>query len=558
MGTPETISPPIDKRRIPGLLVLILVFIIALAAVSANAALRRRVQESQQAENSLLRLQMHAYHFSALEWEIIGNPEIYSEIVEDVRNVHYEVDRLIRELEQLDPNSENLRSVRQAHAAYDSAVTEVFGLIAAGDFDQARLVDERQVEPSFNVFSQALESTGATYSAKAKQAESVGDLGTALVLIFTAAAIALLFWRFQKAQVATEVANTEQRALARHRDDFRLLNEMGNRLRTCLTVAEAYDIIANFARPLFPNVSGALYVINTTPGIFESVITWGESQPRLPGSGRELSQDKCWALRRGQMYTSEDSTSHGGLCPYLGQPRPDGYLCVPMLARGETLGVLHLRYSKPPRTSEIQSAEGMVVLKRQLAETVAEHIALALTNLRLQEALRYQAIRDPLTGLFNRRYMEETFKRELDRASRRKTTVGVIMLDIDNFKLFNDTFGHAAGDAVLIEVSALLKAHVRGEDIPCRYGGEELLLILLEAQLRDTHRRAEQLRSEIQHLSVQYEGQSLGAITVSLGIASYPEHGATVESLLAAADSALYRAKNEGRNQSVVAQAGGE
>jgi len=132
------------------------------------------------------------------------------------------------------------------------------------------------------------------------------------------------------------------------------------------------------------------------------------------------------------------------------------------------------------------------------------------------------------------------------------------MLDIDNFKLFNDTFGHAAGDAVLIEVSALLKAHVRGEDIPCRYGGEELLLILLEAQLRDTHRRAEQLRSEIQHLSVQYEGQSLGAITVSLGIASYPEHGATVESLLAAADSALYRAKNEGRNQSVVAQAGGE
>ena len=200
----------------------------------------------------------------------------------------------------------------------------------------------------------------------------------------------------------------------------------------------------------------------------------------------------------------------------------------------------------------------MVVLKRQLAETVAEHIALALANLRLQEALRYQAIRDPLTGLFNRRYMEETFKRELDRASRRKTTVGVIMLDIDNFKLFNDTFGHAAGDAVLIEVSALLKAHVRGEDIPCRYGGEELLLILLEAQLRDTHRRAEQLRSEIQHLSVQYEGQSLGAITVSLGIASYPEHGATVESLLAAADSALYRAKNEGRNQSVVAQAGGE
>jgi diguanylate cyclase (GGDEF)-like protein len=257
------------------------------------------------------------------------------------------------------------------------------------------------------------------------------------------------------------------------------------------------------------------------------------------------------------MYASEDSTSHGGICPYLGQPRPEDYLCIPMLAQGETLGILHLRRSKSRRISEMQAAEGMVALKRELAETVAEHIALALANLRLQETLRYQAIRDPLTGLFNRRYLEETFKRELDRAARRKMSVGVIMLDIDRFKFFNDTFGHAAGDAVLVELSALLRMHVRGEDIPCRYGGEEFLLILPESSPHDTQRRAEQLQNEIQRMSVLYHVQSLPTITVSIGIASFPEHGGTVESLLAAVDSALYRAKNEGRNRLEVAQANG-
>lgn len=552
MITPETISSPKSKRRIPGLLVLILVFVIALAAVGANSALRRNIEESEHAEILILHLQELAYQLSALEWQSIGEGQISSQVVEDVHNTRDEMERSMRELEQLDPNSENLRLVRQAYAAYDSALTEEFRIISQGDLDQARLFDEGQVDPDFNDLIQALAESSATYEARKERVEQLGDLGSVFVVAFSAAAIALLFWGFQKSQSATEVANAERRILAWHRDDFRLLNEMGNELRICLTVAEAYAVIANFAQQLFPNVSGALYVIDKTPGIFETAVTWGEAPPRLPG--RALSPDKCVALSQGQMYALED----GGLCPYLGHPKPEDYLCVPMLAKGEVLGILHLRRSKSPRTSEMQSAHGMVALKRELAETVAEHIALALTNLRLQETLRYQAIRDPLTGLFNRRYMEETFKRELDRAARRKMTVGVIMLDIDHFKLFNDTFGHAAGDAVLIEFSALLKKHVRGEDISCRYGGEEFLLILPEASLSDTVRRAEQLQNEIQHMSVQYQGQSLPTIAISIGIAGFPQHGGKVESLLATADSALYRAKNEGRNQLVVAQAGGD
>ena len=556
MVTPETISARINNRRFPKPLFLILLFFITLTAIVANTLLRNGIEEIEHSVDLLLRIQGFANHLSALEWQAIGEGQMTSEIDEAVHNVQAEMEQAMGDLEQINSNSELLISVQQSYLVYASNISEEFRLITEGNFVQARLVDEERVDPSFNVLTQALTSANATYSDKANQAEQLGIIGTALLAAFAFAAIALLFWRFQDAQVATVIVNSEKRALVWHQDDLRLLNEMGNKLRTCTTVAAAYDVIANFIQRLFPSVSGALYVINKVPGIFETVVSWGESPPRLPGHA--LSADMCWALHQEQVYDSEDSTSHGGLCPYLGQPSPDGYLCVPMLAQGETLGVLHLRRSKSPQISKIQSEKGMDALKRPLAETVAEHIALALTNLRLQEVLQYQAIRDPLTGLFNRRYMEETFKRELDRAVRHKTTIGVIMLDIDQFKLFNDTYGHSAGDEVLVKVSALLMANIRGEDIACRYGGEELLLILLEAQLRDTERWAEQLRSEIQHLSVQYQGQSLGVVTVSLGISGFPEHGETIESLLAAADTALYLAKTGGRNRLVVAQAGGE
>jgi diguanylate cyclase (GGDEF)-like protein len=554
---PETISFSKSKRRISGLLVLILVFIIALAAVSANTMLHRDIGKSERAEILILRLQGFAYQLSTLEWQSISEGQISSEIVEGMYNARDEIERLMGELEQLDPNSDNLRMVRQTYSAYDSALSEEFRLIEAGDIDQARFVDEEEVDPDFKVFTQALAESSAAYSAKKKQAQQLGDFGSILVVALSATAIALLFFRFQKAQAATEMANAEQLTLARHRDDFRLLNEMGNRLQTCLTVAEAYSVIANFAQRLFPNVSGVLHIVNKATGIFETAVTWGESPPLLPGFGQAVSLDKCWALHWGQVYASEDPPIHKGFCPYLEQPGLGDYLCVPMLAQGETLGILQLSRSNSLQTSVAPSADARVASKREFAETVADHIALSLTNLRLQETLRYQVIHDPLTGLFNRRYMEEIFNRELDRASRRKMTIGVMMLDIDHFKLFNDTFGHAAGDAVLIEFGTLLKGYIRGEDISCRYGGEEFLLILPDASLHDTQRRAEQLLNEIQRMSVQHKGQPLPAITVSIGIASFPEHGSTIESLLTTADSALYRAKNEGRNQSVVAQAFG-
>jgi len=191
-------------------------------------------------------------------------------------------------------------------------------------------------------------------------------------------------------------------------------------------------------------------------------------------------------------------------------------------------------------------------LERQTS-AVGERISLALANLRLREVLRGQSIRDPLTGLFNRRFMEESLERELRRAMRAKQQVALLMLDIDHFKRFNDTFGHQAGDALLRALGKLLRESTRGQDVVCRYGGEEFAFVLAGASFDAAQKRAEFLREDIKQLNVQYGGQLLGAVTLSIGIAVFPEHGDSAEHLLKAADDALYRAKEGGRDRIISA-----
>lgn len=150
--------------------------------------------------------------------------------------------------------------------------------------------------------------------------------------------------------------------------------------------------------------------------------------------------------------------------------------------------------------------------------------------------------------------MEESLEREMRRAERSEQSLGIIMLDVDHFKRFNDTFGHEAGDVVLRELGQFLKSMIRSSDIGCRYGGEEFMLLLPEASIEITGHRAEQIRSGIKHLMLEYRRQALGVVTLSLGVASFPQHGSTVEAVIRAADAALYQAKNGGRDQVIVAE----
>ena len=188
------------------------------------------------------------------------------------------------------------------------------------------------------------------------------------------------------------------------------------------------------------------------------------------------------------------------------------------------------------------------------AVSVAEHVGLALANLMLRSDLRQLSIRDPLTGLFNRRYMEETLQIEIRRAERKEHSIGVIMLDIDHFKTFNDRFGHAAGDELLQSLGTLIRTNLRAGDIACRYGGEEFVLILPEASEGAARQRAEDLRERAHRMEVRHLDTVLGPVSISLGVGMYPDHGRTPRPLLASADAALYRAKEGGRDRVVIAQ----
>jgi diguanylate cyclase (GGDEF)-like protein/PAS domain S-box-containing protein len=326
--------------------------------------------------------------------------------------------------------------------------------------------------------------------------------------------------------------------------DITLLNEMGDLLQACLTCREAYTGVAHFAALLFPEDAGALFMLQSPKKMMEAVASWGDLAPAEP----VFAPEECWALRRGEIHTMHAHTP-GLICPHLANAPPADSMCIPLIAQGEITGLIHLQ-SRTCRMDLPESLRGQLTeTKQRLASPLARQISLALANLKLRDSLRAQAIRDPLTGLFNRRYMEETLEREVQRVKRRGQGLGVIMADLDFLKPINDSCGHEAGDKVIIAVGHFLQANIRREDVACRYGGDEFTLILPEASLHIAGQRAEELRAGISRLQVEYAGQPLKPVSASFGVANFPDHGVTGAEVIRAADLALYHAKQQGRNQ---------
>jgi diguanylate cyclase (GGDEF)-like protein/PAS domain S-box-containing protein len=339
-------------------------------------------------------------------------------------------------------------------------------------------------------------------------------------------------------ELAEKVAELEQRSR-----EINLLSEMGSRLQACNEADEAYVEICTKVEQLFPRWSGALCITSASRTTVETVSDWG-----LPGHvERVFAPDDCWALRRGQLQSYQRGV-RGSACRHLNLREVEESLCIPLMSQGEALGVVSLQMMRgqEQREAPLNPARDS---ERRLAAVLAKQVALSLWNLKLRESLRTQSICDPLTGLFNRRYMEETLEREFSRASRNKTSVAIVMADLDHFKRFNDTFGHQAGDTLLRGLGDLLKRYTRSQDIACRYGGEEFSLVLTDTTLDGAFKRAEILRQQVKQMSVEYDGQLLGAVSVSMGVAVFPDHGSTMAEVLRASDQALYAAKREGRDR---------
>jgi len=326
-------------------------------------------------------------------------------------------------------------------------------------------------------------------------------------------------------------------ALERHGEDLNELSRYGGMLQSCVRSEEAIGLATQYFSRLLPGTGGTLYRVRASQDYAEEVAHWGEHAINGPAM---FPLPDCWALRRGQPHVHR---AHHELlpCSHVAMPSlgaTPSYACVPLIAQGSQLGLLYL-----------SSNDDAFLARMDLVKTAAEQLSMALSSLELQARLRVQSIREPLTGLFNRRYLEESLARELARCERRHMPLGLMMLDLDHFKRFNDLHGHAGGDALLSEFGRLLQALSRDEDIACRYGGEEFTLILPEADPITVQARAEAIRAGVEGMRVAHLGQELPRVTVSIGVAMFPQHGGLGENLMRQADAALYRAKRAGRNR---------
>jgi diguanylate cyclase (GGDEF)-like protein/PAS domain S-box-containing protein len=314
------------------------------------------------------------------------------------------------------------------------------------------------------------------------------------------------------------------------------LSLMAELLQSCTQRTEAYEIVRDTGAQLFPAAAGSLFIYRESRDVLEHASTWGSE--RKPES--TLAPDDCWALRLGRRHFVPPA---GTIRCRHAAANATSYVCMPVHGQGQILGLFHIAVDVDERTR--RPAPDI----EQRLRAICDRVGPALANLKLRDALRELALRDGLTGLYNRRYMEDALNREIHRAERSGKPLSVVMIDIDHFKQFNDKFGHDAGDFVLNAVARAIMKKIRPSDMACRYGGEELAVVLPEASLEIACTRAEQMRLAIRDTNLTHMGQTLPAPTASFGVSVYPAHGTKPVDLLKAADEALYRAKRDGRDR---------
>ncbi|KQN01790.1 diguanylate cyclase [Sphingomonas sp. Leaf230] len=334
-----------------------------------------------------------------------------------------------------------------------------------------------------------------------------------------------------------QIVNTEleqnTKSLRERGEVIELLGGMAHRMQAARTDDELAQIVRVFVPQVLPDIPGALYAHNNSRNCLAPVASWGGITVPIEG----FAPERCWALRRGQSHSVEDP-SREIVCGHVAEN--EVYHCEPLLAGGEVIGVLYL--------------QGRIGAENRFRMNVlTENIASALVNHRLQRSLREQTIRDPLTSLFNRRYMEETLKLEIARSLRAGSPLSLVMCDIDHFKRFNDEFGHDAGDSVLQMVAAEMRSRFRDGDVICRFGGEEFTIIAPGTTAEALAGRVETVRRAIAELAVRHGNRTLGSTSMSFGIATWSDamdrDGAT---LIQAADMALYQSKRDGRNRATI------
>ena len=389
---------------------------------------------------------------------------------------------------------------------------------------------------------------------KGSERNSLASIGTEIGFVVLSVIATVVLFGFLLRDALLRQRTGKQAALSNERlartvnaledraHESELLTSARDELQLCVDVGQVYQSAVRSISRLLAGTSGSLCMINNSRQLVEVVASWSS------GWGENSlddfhTPDSCCGLRSGQPRWRRPGGSEIH-CTHFGGEPPERYLCMPIVAHGNTLGVLNVRCATDAQVDLVEEHTDGLVQMVQLT-------GMATATLNLRTKLESQSIRDPLTGLFNRHFMQISLERELARAARRKQVLAVFMLDLDHFKRFNDAHGHAAGDMVLKTISEIFRTSIRTEDIACRYGGEEFTIILPDVTPVVASERAESIRLAVKNLQLPMDREVYGEFSVSIGIALYPTDGDASDLLLRRADQALYRAKRAGRNQVV-------
>ncbi|MEZ9191737.1 diguanylate cyclase [Vibrio sp. 10N.286.52.F8] len=342
----------------------------------------------------------------------------------------------------------------------------------------------------------------------------------------------------QIVQRVEEEQKKQDERIRQRTHEIELMHRLANMLAACNNMVEAQQIVSDILPRILGNVNGSVSLMRASRNQLITQLDWGET---WPGSA-SFAPEECWSLRKGRAHQSNDDF-HSLTCGHMHEMENNQTLCIPLTAHGNTIGIMHLYFG----VGDIK----IDPITEQLAFSVSEHLGLALANLSLQEKLRSQALSDPLTGLFNRRFFEQKLEEHSMNSATSEQPLSLLMLDLDHFKRFNDNFGHDAGDFVLKEISALLKQSVSEDEIACRLGGEELAVLLPHYSMQEATEFGQTLCDAVRSMHLEHKGLSLGQLGVSIGVATYPKPASDTESLVKMADNALYMAKDMGRSRVV-------
>lgn len=498
-----------------------------------------QIQEFDKVLSTLAKISEEHVRYSATSQEALalarqGNIRKAEEVLHEVEDVHLAFDR---ELEELLYEVQDLaQEAAKAAVTHEQDAIRFTIMISLGSavlsFLLAVWIGRRSIAaPLVEVVNALHRLSRSDFSAELPMARSdeIGDIGRA----FHAFKEQMLQLQAQEKQ-----ENLRQQALNR---EIKLLSELNEWLQSSSSLDELFNMVSQFLTMLLPGCGGAIYVYSNSRDVLDGACAWNGAKLEA-----HIRPDACWGLRRGRTYIYGDNLVSFS-CDHV-EPHDDtAYICLPILAHGETVGLMHL--------TPAENVSGSDFLKqRKLAQMAAEQVSLAIANTRMRDELHNQSIRDSLTGLYNRRHFIESLRKRIDTSKHTGHPVSLVSIDVDHFKKFNDNHGHDAGDMVLRAVGTALEQACDGEQLPCRLGGEEFMVLLPESSQDDAAGFAEKLRVAVEQITVRYGEKTLPRITISLGVASYPKNGAMPQDLMKSADDALYDSKAAGRNQVTLAR----